>query len=156
MKRFIQSVAIWSFGLYLFLSPIGCNRVSAATDRSKLRLAVEADSFEVEIAATPDLRMLGLMHRNYLPEDTGMLFIYPKAKISCMWMHNTHFPLSVAFVDEQGIIVNIEEMEPHTDDYHCAVSPVRYAIEMPSGWFNRNGIRPGSFVNGLEKAPAGR
>lgn len=100
--------------------------------------------------------MLGLMHRNDLPEDTGMLFIYPKAKISCMWMRNTHFPLSVAFVDEQGIIVNIEEMEPHTDDYHCAVSPVRYAIEMPSGWFNRNGIRPGSLVNGLEKAPAGR
>lgn len=132
------------------------NKAAAKTKFLTLRLIVRSHPIEVEIAATPALRKLGLMYRNFLPVDHGMLFIYPKANTYSMWMHNTNIPLSVAFIDEQGIIVNIADMLPNTNNCHCAVSPVRYAIEMQSGWFHEKGIIPGAQIKGLEKAPIGR
>jgi hypothetical protein len=73
-----------------------------------------------------------------------------------MWMMNTYIPLSVAFLDERGVIINIEDMMPHTRDTHPAAKPARYALEMNQGWFAKRGIKPGARIEGLERAPPAR
>lgn len=85
-----------------------------------------------------------------------MLFVFPEPRRHCMWMHNTQLPLSAAFLDDRGTIINIEDMQPFTDDNHCAARPVRYVLEMERGWFSRRGLAAGMQINGLEKAPPAR
>ncbi|MFZ5512435.1 MAG: DUF192 domain-containing protein [Pseudomonadota bacterium] len=111
---------------------------------------------EAELAATGEARATGLMHRAAMPAHRGMLFVFPDQRLHCMWMRNTLIPLSVAFLDDSGVIVNIEEMAPQTLDNHCAAKPVRYALEMNAGWFRKRGIAPGARIGGLDKAPAPR
>ncbi|MEW5889035.1 MAG: DUF192 domain-containing protein [Pseudomonadota bacterium] len=111
---------------------------------------------EAELAATGEARATGLMHRAALPAHRGMLFVFPDRRQHCMWMRNTLIPLSVAFLDDGGVIVNIEEMEPQTLDNHCAAKPVRYALEMNAGWFRKKGMAPGARIGGLDKAPLAR
>jgi len=103
---------------------------------------------EAEVAAN-----VGLMQRKAMPPQRGMLFVFPQNNTHCMWMRNTFLPLSVAFVDSDGIIINIEDMKPQTEDNHCARKPARYALEMNIGWFAQRGIKPGARLNGLDKAP---
>ena len=102
-----------------------------------------------EVAADYATRMTGLMHRASMPSNAGMLFIFDEATTHCMWMKNTLLPLSVAFIDERGTIVNVEDMEPQTEDSHCASRPARYALEMNRGWFAARGIKPGSRIGGI-------
>lgn len=128
----------------------------AKTRLSTLELMAGSNRIDVEIAATPELRKLGLMNRQVLSDDHGMLFVFPETYTCCMWMHDTKIPLSAAFIDEHGIIVNIAEMQPDTQDNHCSATPVLYVIEMRSGWFRQRGIAPGSRIKGLDKAPRGR
>jgi uncharacterized membrane protein (UPF0127 family) len=109
-----------------------------------------------EVANTFDSRMTGLMHRKALGAGNGMLFVFPNVSVQCMWMRNTFVPLSVAFIDEGGVILNIADMKPQTEDSHCSVAPVRYALEMNQGWFAGKGIKPGAKISGIEKAPAPR
>lgn len=109
-----------------------------------------------EVAATLEARDIGLMNRRSLPVDHGMLFVFPEARRHCMWMRNTHIPLSVAFLDNTGTIVNIENMQPDTELDHCAARPVRYALEMEQGWFQKQGLAAGSQIRGLKKAPRGK
>jgi uncharacterized membrane protein (UPF0127 family) len=80
-----------------------------------------------------------------------MLFDFESTGIHCMWMKNTLLPLSVAFIDEGGAIVNIADMQPLSEDSHCAARPARYALEMKQGWFAERGIRAGTRLRGLEK-----
>jgi uncharacterized membrane protein (UPF0127 family) len=103
-----------------------------------------------EVADTFATRMQGLMHRRSLAPNAGMLFVFDEAAIHCMWMKNTLIPLSVAFIDAGGAIVNIADMEPHSEQSHCAASPARYALEMDRGWFARRGLKPGAKLRGLE------
>ncbi|MDR1647942.1 MAG: DUF192 domain-containing protein [Zoogloeaceae bacterium] len=111
---------------------------------------------ETEVAATPEQRMTGLMQRRHLGINQGMLFVFPQAEQPCMWMKNTLIPLSVAFIDDEGVIVNIRDMQPQSENNHCAAAPVRYALEMNQGWFSAKGIKPGMKVNGLAGVPSGR
>jgi len=104
---------------------------------------------QAEVVADPGSRAQGLMHRKSLPPNAGMLFIFDQAAVHCMWMKNTLIPLSVAFIDERGIIVNIADMEPHSEASHCAAQPVPYALEMNRGWFAAKGIKPGSRIGGI-------
>ncbi len=97
----------------------------------------------VEIADTQQLRQLGLMNRDSLPENHGMLFVYPDEQIRSFWMRNTRIPLDIAFIDRNLTIVNIEQMEPQTDENTFSVSPVQYALEMDLGWFEANGVGVG-------------
>ena len=94
------------------------------------------------------------MMRERMATNHGMLFVFPQAERHCMWMRNTLLPLSVAFLDDQGRILNIEDMQPQTENNHCAVAPARFALEMNRGWFAGKGIKPGQRIGGLEKAPA--
>jgi len=102
-----------------------------------------------EVASDYRTRMTGLMHRASMPSNAGMLFIFDEAATQCMWMKNTLIPLSVAFIDEQGAIINVEDMEPQTENSHCAKRPSLYALEMNRGWFAARGIKPGSRIGGI-------
>ena len=106
---------------------------------------------DAELAITPEERSRGLMQRTFMASGKGMLFVFPSDGSQCMWMKNTLIPLSVAFIDAKGKILNIEDMEPETEDTHCARSPARYALEMNMGWFAVRGIKPGMSVGGLER-----
>ena len=106
---------------------------------------------EAEVAVDQASQAKGLMHRRSMPANHGMLFVFPRTNHHCMWMRNTLLPLSVAFLDAQGKIINIEDMQPETEDNHCAASPARYALEMNIGWFSAKGIKPGFQIGGIEK-----
>lgn len=139
--------------LYLTLSFI-CTSVQAAMPLMELNIGKHA--LTAEVAHTDPDRMQGLMHRRMLPENRGMLFVFPNIAHHGMWMMNTYVPLSVAFIDDNGVIINIEDMQPHTRDAHTAKQPVRYALEMNLGWFRKRGIGPGAKLEGLDKAPPPR
>lgn len=100
----------------------------------------------VEIADTPDERAVGLMNRESLPEDAGMLFVWPEDTGSGFWMKNTLIPLSIAFIDAAGVIVDIQDMQPQDDTLHYSSSPYRHAVEANQGWFAEHGISPGDTV----------
>jgi len=102
-----------------------------------------------EVVSDAGTRAQGLMHRKSMAQNAGMLFIFDEPAVHCMWMKNTLIPLSVAFIDERGGIVNIADMEPHSEASHCAAQPVRYALEMNRGWFAARGIKPGSRLGGI-------
>jgi uncharacterized protein len=102
-----------------------------------------------EVVSDPGTRAQGLMHRKTMPQSGGMLFIFDEHAAHCMWMKNTLIPLSVAFIDDRGTIVNIADMEPQTEASHCAAQPVKYALEMSRGWFAARGIKPGSRLGGI-------
>ncbi len=102
-----------------------------------------------EVVSDPGTRAQGLMYRKGMPQNAGMLFIFDEAEVHCMWMKNTLIPLSVAFIDDRGAIVNIADMEPQTEASHCAAQPVRYALEMNRGWFAARGVKPGSRLGGI-------
>ncbi|HVP08201.1 MAG TPA: DUF192 domain-containing protein [Burkholderiales bacterium] len=114
-------------------------------------LTVGMYRIHAEVANDMNSRMQGLMFRKSMPQSAGMLFVFEDSAAQCMWMKNTLIPLSVAFVDAAGTIVNIADMQPQTEDSHCAERPVRYALEMNKGWFAQRGIKPGAKLGGLEK-----
>jgi uncharacterized protein len=140
--------------------------VAVATAALLLSLAVRAAAAEPEIALnagvyviraevvdTPETRARGLMYRKSMPDNHGMLFVFSDVESQCFWMKNTIIPLSIAFLDDHGVIVNIADMAPQTEDNHCSEQPVRYAIEMNQGWFAKRNIRAGFRISGLDKAP---
>lgn len=116
-------------------------------------LAAGMYRIEAEVAYTAPDRERGLMFRSWMAENHGMLFIFPVADRHCMWMRNTPLSLSVAFLDERGRILNIEDMQSLTTDNHCAERPARYALEMNLGWFVRHGWGRGRAITGLDLLP---
>jgi len=97
-----------------------------------------------EVAADGPTRSRGLMMRERLGPNEGMLFVFPEKAGHCFWMRNTLIPLSIAFVDDDGTIANIADMTPRSDDSHCPTRAVRYALEMEQGWFAQRGLKAGS------------
>jgi uncharacterized membrane protein (UPF0127 family) len=129
--------------------------VLAQTTFPILELQVEGHRIDAEVAATADVRDFGLMSRYSLSDDRGMLFVFPDARKHCMWMKDTFIPLSVAFIDDNGKIVSIAEMQPRSLAFHCAPVPVRYALEMNKAWFSKRRIGCGASFIGLNNAPPG-
>lgn len=106
---------------------------------------------KAEVATTDAERQQGLMLREKMAPNEGMLFVFPAPAEVCMWMKNTLLPLSVAFIDGNGKIINIEDMKPQTTDSHCGKKLVRYALEMNQGWFRQKNIKPGHAIEGLPR-----
>jgi uncharacterized membrane protein (UPF0127 family) len=104
-----------------------------------------------EVAVRPEHRARGLMFREQLGQNEGMLFIFDDTAIQCMWMRNTLVPLSVAFIADDGTIVNIEDMAPKTEESHCGAKRLRYALEMEQGWFAKRGLKAGTVIKGIPK-----
>ncbi|MEE9584987.1 MAG: DUF192 domain-containing protein [Candidatus Brocadiales bacterium] len=110
------------------------------------RISVGGKEVYVELAASEEKRNLGLQFRTYLEEDHGMLFIFPTEGRHAFWMKDTHIPLSIAFIKENGAITQIEEMEPDSLEHHTSREKVKYALEMEGGWFERNNVHAGDPV----------
>jgi uncharacterized membrane protein (UPF0127 family) len=134
------------------LLPAG-QSVAAEAALPEITLAINGHKLTAEVAASDNSRTTGLMHRRMLPENRGMLFVFPYTAPLSFWMMNTHVPLSIAFLDDAGAIINIADMKPLTTDPHPSTRPARYALEMNQGWFARHGIKAGAKVEGLDKAP---
>jgi len=130
--------------------------MQAQAEMPRLDLTTGFYRIDAEVAFDDQNRQVGLMNRRTLAQHQGMLFVFPAVATHCMWMRNTLIPLSVAFLDEQGQIINIEDMKPQTENNHCAARPARYALEMNQGWFASKGIKPGARLGGIEKAPRPR
>jgi hypothetical protein len=132
---FLSLLPAWSFGSTL---PI-------------IDLKIGKNLIKAEVASTPSSQQLGLMYRKSMPEQNGMLFVFDQKASHCFWMRNTFLPLSIAFIDDDGKIVNIEDMKPQSEDNHCPLKPIRYALEMNIGWFEKRQISRGKIVEGLPK-----
>ena len=103
---------------------------------------------DVQLAQTPEQRQIGLMWRKDMPVHEGMLFVFEQASTQCFWMRNTLIPLTAAFVEDDGTIVNQADMQPQSDDSHCSSKPVRFVLEMNQGWFAKRQIKPGFKLGG--------
>jgi uncharacterized protein len=128
----------------------------ARAEMPVLELSAGVHRIEAEVASNGPSREEGLMFRRQLAPGRGMLFVFPVQARHCMWMRNTYLPLSVAFLDEQGAIVNVEDMQPQTENNHCAAKPARYALEMNLGWFQKRGIAVGQRIGGVDRVPPPR
>ena len=102
-----------------------------------------------EIASTPQSRMIGLMMRERLAPNHGMVFVFEDKSQHCFWMRNTLIPLSIAFIDDDGTVVSIADMAPKSEASTCPQRPVRYALEMDQGWFAKRGVTAGNKISGL-------
>jgi len=116
-------------------------------------LRIKKHEVRAEIANTEQNRLRGLMFRDKLAENSGMIFLYPRPEASAMWMKNTRIALSVAFIDANGRILNIAEMEPYSEEAHASSGAAAYALEMNRGWFRKQGIKAGDVVEGLKDLP---
>ncbi|MFJ2987706.1 DUF192 domain-containing protein [Collimonas sp. NPDC087041] len=104
---------------------------------------------KAEVARSEADREQGLMFRKKMGANEGMVFVFDAPAGICMWMKNTLIPLSVAFIDKKGVILNVEEMKAQTLDSHCAAGAASYALEMNKGWFKEKNIKPGTVIDGL-------
>ena len=142
----------------LLLATLGCGNGSDASDGraplSVTSILVGYQRVTVEVAATPSARRRGLMHRESLPDDRGMLFVFPEERLLTFWMKDTHIPLSIAFAREDGSIVRIADLEPHSERPVSSRSPARYALEMNRGWFARNGVLEGDAIRHIPRPEA--
>ena len=143
LRSFVLMVSVW-------LVSAGAGAQSFPV----MDLSAGIHRIEAEVASTQRERMQGLMHRETMGPNRGMLFVFPRDDRHCMWMRNTLLPLSVAFLDAEGKVINIEDMQPRTETNHCAARPARFALEMNLGWFKNHGIAPGVPLSGIGKAPA--
>jgi uncharacterized membrane protein (UPF0127 family) len=147
-----RSAALFALSL-LALSLAAANLFAQNESFGTARLSAGMHIIQAEVAATPRQREQGMMYREQMANNAGMVFVFDApAKQLCMWMKNTPLPLSVAFLDAAGTIVNIEDMQPHTLNQHCSAAaavPVRYALEMNLGWFKQRDIKPGTKIGNL-------
>ena len=100
-------------------------------------------SLDVEVANSDTKRRQGLMYRKDLAKDRGMLFLWPQSNTKCMWMKNTSLPLSVAYLSNDGVIKEIYNMVPFSEESVCSANSTRIALEVNAGWFKENGIAAG-------------
>ncbi|MGV3741606.1 MAG: DUF192 domain-containing protein [Burkholderiaceae bacterium] len=135
--------------LAFFFAFLLCLNASAQHKLPGIQLTAGMHVIQAEVAATEAARQRGLMARQEMGPNEGMLFVFDRPAGVCMWMKNTPLPLSVAFIDAAGKIVSIEDMQPNTTDSHCAKKLIRYALEMNQGWFKQKNIKPGSTIGGL-------
>jgi uncharacterized protein len=117
-----------------------------------VELKIKSHKLRVEVAADVNSRTIGLMNRFSLATDSGMLFVFPQSEPLGFWMKNTYIPLSIAYVDAKGVILNIADMKPQDESTHPSRGPAMFAIEMKQGWFKEKGIVAGDKVEGLDKA----
>ncbi len=127
--------------------------LSAAQDSpqklAQIRLNAGIHNINAELASTPQQREIGLMFRTSMPTNDGMLFVFDAPRPQSFWMRNTYVALSIAFIDAQGTIINIEDMAPRDERPTWSNGPALYALEMRKGWFAQNGIHAGARVQGL-------
>ncbi|MDR2155734.1 MAG: DUF192 domain-containing protein [Burkholderiaceae bacterium] len=118
------------------------------TDLPRAAISAGMHRIDAQVAATPMQRQIGLMHRKDMPQHEGMLFVFEQPGVQCFWMRNTLIPLTAAFVDDDGRIVNLADMKPLDETGHCSAQPVRYVLEMNQGWFAQRHLGAGARLSG--------
>lgn len=144
MSRHLGQIALAGLAL------LSCS-AHAQTGPQKLpttQLTAGMHLIRAEVADDDLERQIGLMHRPSMGANDGMVFVFERPEVQCFWMRNTLIPLSAAFIDDSGTIVNIEDMKPQTEDSHCSKKPVRFVLEMNKGWFEKRGLKAGSVIGG--------
>jgi uncharacterized protein len=121
------------------------------TGLPQITLTAGMHVIKADLADSADTRSKGLMFRRSLEQHQGMLFVFDRKEPHCFWMRNTPLPLTIAFVDDDGLIVNLADMKAQNETNHCAAQPVRYALEMNQGWFGKRNLKAGSRIAGLPK-----
>ena len=151
----MKTKAVGALGkLLLLVLALYCAQACADAALPEITLEINGHKVLAEVAATDSARTTGLMHRRMMPENRGMLFVFAYAQPQSFWMMNTYIPLSIAYADEHGVIVNITDMKPLTTDPHPSSKPAKYALEMNQGWFAKRGIKAGAKIAGLQNAPS--
>ncbi|MBC5764621.1 DUF192 domain-containing protein [Ramlibacter albus] len=137
-----------AFALAAALFVAAASAQSPQVNLPRVKLSAGMHQIDAQVASAPDERATGLMFRKEMPQHEGMLFVFEQPSQQCFWMKNTLLPLSIAFVADDGRIVNIDEMAPQTLESHCSTEPVRYVLEMNKGWFAKKGIKAGARLAG--------
>ena len=131
-------------GLAMVLACTLASAQDAPQQLPAIRLSTGMHVLQVQLAQTPEQQQIGLMFRKTMGTNEGMLFVFDEPRQQCFWMKNTLLPLSVAFIADDGSVVNLDNMKPQTLDSHCSTKPVRFVLEMNVGWFDKRGIKAGS------------
>lgn len=124
------------------------------TSLPRTALSIGMYRIDAQLATTSEQHATGLMFRTDMPQQEGMLFVFQQPAQQCFWMKNTLIPLAVAFVADDGTIVNLDEMKEQTLNSHCSEKPVRYVLEMNTGWFSKKGLKAGSKLQGQPFSPS--
>ena len=135
----------------VLLSLVACGAGAQNARFPTVQLSAGMHLIQAEVAQTDPQRQQGLMFREKMANNHGMVFVFDQPSSQCMWMKNTPLPLSVAFLDADGKIINIEDMQPKTLESHCSTKPAKYALEMNLGWFKQKNVKPGTAIGGLPK-----
>ena len=146
------SVLLLAVPLLLAALPADAQPGRPNTGLPTTKLTIGGHVATAEIAATDETRQIGLMHRFSLPPDHGMLFVHDASRMLSFWMRNTYIPLSIAFIDANGRIINIEDMAPQVERLTWSTAPALYALEMKKGWFAQKGIGPGAKLGRIPAA----
>jgi uncharacterized protein len=141
--------ALWLLGTLSVMSSFA-QTVEGQPQEGLPRVSLQAGMHRItaQVASTSVQRQTGLMYRKEMPRQEGMLFIFEKAVQQCFWMRNTLLPLTAAFIADDGVIVNLADMKPRSDDPHCSKKPVRFVLEMNQGWFASKGLKAGDKLTG--------
>lgn len=148
-----RSLGVALLLLFVALTMIGAPPVANSQTVVPLpvkQLTVGMHVIRAEVASNYENRARGLMYRKELAPNAGMLFVFPHPAVQCFWMRNTLIPLSIAFIADDGMIIDIIDMTPMTENSHCSSSAVRLALEMEQGWFAKRGITIGKKIGGLQ------
>lgn len=134
-------------GIFFSLICLSANTMACPLELPTATIIIKDYTLTVELATTPTARSCGLSQRNELPPNHGMLFVFPDLRPRTFWMKDTKIPLSIAFLDESGKILSLQNMIPlQTDERYHSLQPARYALEVNQGWFERHGIEVGDRV----------
>ena len=138
----------WKFSFLFFFLLTSFPQEPGAQEEKKslLPLTIKGKTIKVEVARTEKEKERGLMFRGRMGKDEGMLFVYEREEMLSFWMKNTRLPLSIAFIDKGGRIVDIQDMEPFSLETHTSAHPATYALEMNRGWFAKEGVKVGDSV----------
>ena len=146
LDRYFRVIAL---PISALLAMAAAQAESPQLNLKRIELSAGMHRIVAQVAADNDTRAIGLMHRREMPINAGMLFIFVQPARYCFWMKNTLIPLSAAFIDDAGAVVNVADMTPQSTQTHCAEKPVRYVLEMNAGWFAKRGFGTGTRIGGL-------
>ena len=150
LRNFFSTLLLVASCSATFLPAHGASQVNK--DLPLVDLTIKTAKLKAEVAADNNTRTIGLMNRFSLQPDHGMVFVFAQSEPLAFWMRNTFVPLSIAYIDSKGVIVNIVDMKPQDESTHPSAGPAMFALEMKQGWFKERGIVAGDKVNGLDKA----
>ncbi len=137
--------------LWLCLALVASSAAAQTSPQPKLRtvdLQLGMHIIKTELAITAEQQQVGMMFRKEMGSNEAMLFVSEERSQRCFWMRNTLLPLTIAFIADDGTIVNLADMEPLSERSHCSTQPVRFALEMNKGWFAKRGFKAGARISG--------